>query len=42
MANGQSISLRRQLRQGLASGLPAVGQALRIGIDPDGAAIVGA
>jgi putative spermidine/putrescine transport system ATP-binding protein len=39
--DGRAISLRRQLRQGMASEVPAVGQTLRIGIDPDGAVIVG-
>ncbi len=40
-ADGRSISLRRQLRRGMGSEAPAVGQTLRIGIDPDGAVIVG-
>jgi putative spermidine/putrescine transport system ATP-binding protein len=40
-ADGRSVSLRRQLRRGMGSEAPAVGQTLRIGIDPDGAVIVG-
>jgi putative spermidine/putrescine transport system ATP-binding protein len=40
-ADRRAISLRRQLRQGLSSDVPAAGQTLRIGIDPEGAVIVG-
>jgi putative spermidine/putrescine transport system ATP-binding protein len=40
-ADRRAISLRRQLRQGWGSEIPAVGQTLRIGIDADGAVVVG-
>jgi hypothetical protein len=40
-AAGQQVSLRRQLRQGMAGALPAKDETVRVGIDPDSAIIVG-
>jgi putative spermidine/putrescine transport system ATP-binding protein len=40
-AAGQQVSLRRQLRQGMAGGLPAKDETISVGIDPDSAIIVG-
>jgi putative spermidine/putrescine transport system ATP-binding protein len=40
-AGGLQVSLRRQLRLGMIGGLPASGETLHVGIDPDSAIIVG-
>jgi len=41
MAGGRRVSLRRQLGRNTVGGLPASGETIRVGIDPDSTIIVG-